>query len=101
MTKSDKTKNGQRAGYRWLVLILVLFCEFMVHAWVRTESTQAILKISSAQAGITKKLSYGKALSVERDRLKSDTRITGIALTRLGLSPDTFSQTIYLSEDGQ
>jgi len=44
-------------------------------------------------------LSYGKALSVERDRLKSDTRITRIAGTRLGLSPDAFSQIIYLSKD--
>ncbi len=99
MTQPDKTKKGQRVGYRWLALILVLFCEFMVHAWVRTESTQTILRISSAQSGITKRLSYGKALSVERDRLKSNTRITRIAGTRLGLSPDAFSQIIYLSGD--
>ena len=99
MTKRDKTQNGQRVGYRWLALIAVLFCELMVHAWVRTESSQTIVKISNAQVGITKAISYGKALSLERDRLKSDTRITKIARTRLGLSTDTFNQTIYLSGD--
>jgi cell division protein FtsL len=97
MTKNNKTQEKQRVGFRWLALILVLFCELMVHAWVRTESTQAIVRISNAQAGITKSLSYGRALSVERDRLKSDARITRIARTHLGLSPDTFNQTIYLS----
>lgn len=103
MITKNKTKNrhqpGGRVGYRWLALILVLFCELMGHAWVRTESTQAILRISNAQAAITKRLSYGKALSVERDRLKSDSRITRIARTRLGLLTDTFNQTIYLSGD--
>ena len=97
MTIKHKTQPSQRVGYRWLALILVLFCELMVHAWVRTESTQAIVRISNAQAGITKSLSYGRVLSVERDRLKSDARVTRIARTHLGLSPDTFSQTIYLS----
>jgi cell division protein FtsL len=87
----------QKIGYRWLALILVLFCELMVHTWVRTESTQAILRISQAQAEITKKASYGKALAVERDRLKTDSRITRIARTRLGLSTNIFNQTIYLS----
>ena len=105
MTQRDKTQNGQQpgggVGYRWLALILVLFCELLGHAWVRTESTQTILRISNAQAGITKAISYGKALSVERDRLKSDNRITKIARTRLGLSTDTFDQTIYLSGDEQ
>ncbi len=103
MTTRNKIQNtkqaGGRVGYRWLALILVLFCELMGHAWVRTESTQAILRISNAQAAITKATSYGKALSVERDRLKSDSRITRIARTHLGLSADTFNQTIYLSGD--
>jgi len=101
MTIKHKTQKKQRVGYRWLALIVVLFCELMVHAWVRTESTQTIVRISNAQAGITKSLSYGRALSVERDRLKSDARITRIARTHLGLSTDTFSQTLYLSGDAQ
>jgi cell division protein FtsL len=99
MTPKHKPLEKQRVGYRWLALILVLFCELMVHAWVRTESTQTILRISNAQTAIAKSLSYGRALSVERDRLKSDARITRIARTHLGLSPDTASQTIYLSRD--
>jgi len=89
----------QKIGYRWLALILVMFCELMIHTWVRTESTQTILRISQAQAEIVKKISYGKALAVERDRLKSDARITRIARTRLGLSTNIFNQTIYLSEE--
>ena len=101
MTRKHTKQQKQRVGYRWLALILVLFCELMVHAWVRTESTQTIVRISNAQAGITKSLSYGRALSVERDRLKSDARITRIARTHLGLSTDTFSQTLYLSGDAQ
>jgi cell division protein FtsL len=101
MEINPKIQPNQRVGYRWLALILVLFCELMVHAWVRTESTQTILRITNAQADITKNLSYGHALSVERDRLKSDARITRIARTHLGLSPDTFSQIIYLSRDDQ
>ncbi|MBU0971697.1 MAG: hypothetical protein KKC20_13670 [Proteobacteria bacterium] len=97
MTLKNTTQNRQRIGFRWLALIAILFCELMIHAWVRTESTQAILRISHAQAGITKNLSYKKELSVERDRLKSDTRITKIARTHLNLSTDAFSQTLYLS----
>ncbi len=85
-----------RAGLRWLALILILFCELMAHTWVRTESTQSILRISKSQAEIHKKLSYRKALGLELDRLKSDARITRIARSRLGLSTDIFNQTIYL-----
>ncbi|MCP3941276.1 MAG: hypothetical protein GY710_07320 [Desulfobacteraceae bacterium] len=99
MTARNKTQNRQRVGFRWLALIIVLFCELMAHAYVRTESTQTIVRISNAQAGITKSLSYGEALSVERDRLKSDVRITKIATTRLGLSTDIFNKIIYLSGD--
>ena len=97
MTIKNKSHKKQSPGFRWLVLIAVLFCELLTHAWVRTESTQTILRISNAQAGIAKDRSYGDALSVERNRLKSDERITRIARTRLGLSTDTFNQTIYLS----
>lgn len=97
---TDKISTEQGARYRWLVLILILFCEFMAHTWVRTESTQTILRISKAQAGVAKKLSYRNALAVERDRLKSDDRITQIARTHLDLSTDLFNQTIYFSGDG-
>jgi hypothetical protein len=47
---------------------------------------------------LVKKTSYRKALSVERDRLKSDNRITRIAKTRLNLFTDTANQIIYLSD---
>ncbi len=90
-------QKPHRKGLRWLALILVLVCELMAHAWVRTESTQSMMRISEAQTEIQKKISYRKALSLERDRLKSDARITRIARTRLGLSSDIFNQTVYLS----
>jgi len=101
MNIKTKPHEKQSPGFRWLILIAVLFCELLTHAWVRTESTQTILRISEAQAGIAKAMSYGDALSVERNRLKSDERITRIASTRLGLSTDTFSQTIYLSGENR
>ncbi len=96
MTKPQNNLIQHRAGLRWLALILILFCELMAHTWVRTESTQSILRISKTQAEIHKRLSYRKALGLELDRLKSDSRITRIARSRLGLSTDIFNQTIYL-----
>jgi cell division protein FtsL len=87
----------QRAGFRWLAVIIVLFCELLAYTWVRTESTQTILRMSRAQEVYREKTSYNKALSVERDRLNSDDRITRIAKTRLNLSSDTLEQTVYLS----
>lgn len=95
MVKKREIQVPQQKGLRWFALILVLVCELMAHAWVRTESTQTILRISQAQTQIQKTLSYGKALGLERDRLKSDARITRIARTRLGLT-EVAGQTIYL-----
>ncbi len=96
MAKPQNNLIQHRAGLRWLALILILFCELMAHTWVRTESTQSILRISKNQAEIHKRLSYRKALGLELDRLKSDSRITRIARSRLGLSTDIFNQTIYM-----
>jgi hypothetical protein len=87
----------QRAGFRWIAVIVVLFCELLAYTWVRTESTQTILRVSRAQEIHREKISYHKALSVERDRLNSDERITRIAKTRLNLSGDTLGQTVYFS----
>ena len=87
----------QNVGFRWFVIICLIFCELLVYTWIRTESTQTILRVSKAQAAHIKETSYHNALSVERDRLKSDERITRIAKTRLNLSTDTLNQTIYFS----
>jgi hypothetical protein len=95
---SPKKVEPQKAGFRWLVLIGLLFIELLVYTWVRTESTQTILRVSKARAEHIKKTSYGKALSVERDWLKSDERITRIAKNLLDLSVDTLEQTIYISD---
>ncbi len=86
----------QRAGYRWLLIIAIIFCELLIYTWVRTESTHATIRVSRYRDSLTQQNSYGKALSVERDRLRSDDRITKIAKTRLNLSTDTSKQTIYL-----
>ena len=88
-----------RKGLRWFALILVLVCELMAHTWVRTESTQTMVRIAQAQEEIQNTLSYRKALGLERDRLKSDARITQIARTRLGMTSDISNQTVYLSGD--
>ncbi len=81
---------------KWFALILVLVCESMAHAWIRTESTQAMIRISQAQTQIQTTISYRKALWLERDRLKSDVRITRIARTRMGLTSEVSEKTIYL-----
>ncbi|HKK99868.1 MAG TPA: cell division protein FtsL [Desulfotignum sp.] len=86
-------------GVKWLVLICVLFGELLVHTWVRTESTQTIVEISTAQARLSDLISYQKALTLERDRLKSDDRIIRIARSQLGLTSDVFNQTIYLGKE--
>ncbi|WP_300461354.1 hypothetical protein [Desulfobacula sp.] len=98
---APKAVAQQKAGFPWMIAICLIFCELLVHTWVRTESTHTILRVSEAQERYIQKMSYHKALSMERDRLKSDGRITRIAKTRLNLSIDTLDQTIYLSgEDG-
>jgi len=97
MVRPNEIRKHHRRGLRWFALILVLVCELLAHTWIRTESTQAILRISETQTDIQKTISYRKALGLERDRLKSDARITRIARTRLGLSSEIFNQTIYLS----
>ncbi len=97
MKRTHDIQKPHRKGLRWLALILVLVCEFMAHVWIRTESTQSMVRISKVQTQTQKIVSYRKALSLERDRLKSDARITRIARTRLGLSSETSNQTIYLS----
>lgn len=99
MVRPNEIRKPHKRGLRWFFLILVLVSELLVHTWVRTESTQAMMRISKVQADIQKAISYRKALGLERDRLKSDARITRIARTRLGLSSDNFNRTIYLPGD--
>ena len=54
--------------------------------------------IAKTESQIRDMADYRQALSVELERLKSEARITRIARTRLGLTPDIFNQTIYLSK---
>lgn len=90
-----KTIQPKTPGFHWVVIIGIIFCELLTYTWVRTESTQTILQMSGFQKQFIEKVSYQKALSIERDRLKSDGRITRIAKTRLNLATHTLSQTIY------
>ena len=90
-----KVIQPEKARFHWFVIICIIFCELLMYTWVRTESTQTILQISSAQKLLEKKISYQKELSVERGQLKSDDRITTIARTQLNLISDTLNQTIY------
>lgn len=98
-TKKNRPQNDllqQKEGFRWLFIIFIIFCELLAYTWIRTESTQTILRVTRAQELNANKASYHNALSVERDRLKSDDRITKIAKTRLNLSTDDLNQIIYL-----
>ncbi|MCM2285405.1 MAG: cell division protein FtsL [Desulfobacula sp.] len=99
MMKSPIPKKN--TGSLWLLIIFILFVELMAYTWIRTESTQALLRISQAEERLLEKRSYHKALLAEMEWLKSDARITRIARNRLNLSTVTMGQTIYLSgEDG-
>ncbi len=91
-----KQIKPQREGFRWLIIIGIIFFELLIYTWIRTESTQASIRVSKYRDSLAGQNSYLKALSVERDRLRSDDRITKIAKTRLNLSTDTSKQTIYL-----
>jgi hypothetical protein len=94
-----KNTKPQTRGLAWIIIICVIFGELLTYTWIRTESTHTILRVSAAQGALVRKISYNKALSVERDRLKSDDRITRIAKSKLNLSTDTSNPTIYLSGD--
>lgn len=101
MNQKRTATKKRTTGTKWLVLICVLFGELLVHTWVRTESTQTILEISSAQARLSALLSYQKELTLERDRLRSDDRIIRIAASQLNMTSDVFNQTIYLGKENQ
>jgi hypothetical protein len=86
------------SALKWMVILSVLFGELLLHAWVRTWATQVTLEISLAQSRLSGLLSYQRELTLERDRLKSDNRIIGIARSQLGLTEDVFNQTLFLEK---
>lgn len=92
----DSIQN--RKELRWVLLIIVLAAELICNAWIRSESNQAMIMVARTESQIRDMADYRQALSVELERLKSEARITRIARTRLGLTPDIFNQTIYLSK---
>lgn len=92
-----KPVKQQKELLGWLLVIIVIFCQLLTYTWVRTESRQTISRISKAREAHAQKIAYNKALSVEKERLISDERITRIARTRLSLSNDISGQTIYFS----
>lgn len=94
--KIDSIQNCKEL--RWFLLIIVLAAELICNAWIRSESSQAMIRIAKTESQIRDMADYRQALSVELERLKSEARITRIARTRLGLTPDIFKQTIYLSK---
>ncbi len=96
---SKKVTAQQSAGFKRLIAISIIFCELLVYAWVRTETTQTMLRISKAERRLMKNQSYQTALSLEIDRLKSEDRITRIATSRLNLFKDSGNSTYYLSKE--
>ncbi len=96
MNARKEPVKSQKYGYWWLAVIIVLVAQLMVHAWIRTESTQTIVDISKTQTILREKQSRTNTLTLERDHLKSDARITAIAKANLGLIQDIFNRTVYL-----
>jgi cell division protein FtsL len=92
---SRQSLKPQKSGLRWILIICIIFCQLLAYTWVRTESTQTMIRVSGAKENHAQKIAYYKALSVEKERLKSDERITRIAKTKLNLLTDTQDQTIY------
>lgn len=88
----------KKIGWHWFIIIAVLFCELLGHAWIRTESRHAMLRISSAENILIGHHSYQKALSIEVDRLKAEERIRRIATNRLDLIRDPGTQIHYLPQ---
>lgn len=96
-TPQKQTASIQnQTGLLCFFLIIVLAAELICNAWIRSESNQAMIMIAKTENRIQDLADYRQALGVEIERLKSDTRITRIARTRLGLAPDIFNETIYL-----
>ncbi|PIE63181.1 MAG: cell division protein FtsL [Desulfobacter postgatei] len=95
--QTDATQS--RKGLLWFFLILVLAAELICNSWIRSESSQAIIRITDTERRLRKLAAYRQALGVEIERLKSEARITRIARTRLGLASDIFNQTIYLPKE--
>ena len=61
-----KNIQPQKAGFRWIAIICLIFFELLAYTWVRTESTQTILRVSKAQETLINKNSYNKALQIGR-----------------------------------
>lgn len=91
-----RTRSHQN-GFRWLMIISIVFCGLLTHTWIRTESTQTMIRISEAEKKLLKMLSYQKELSLEIDHLKSEDRIRRIARSRLDLLRDIGENTHYIS----
>ena len=87
------------SALKWVLILSVLFGELLLHTWVRTGATQVTLEISLAQSRLSDLLSYQKELTLERDRLKSDTRIIAIGRSQLSLTEEVFNQTIFLGKE--
>ena len=96
---TQKTLQPQKASTHWVAIIFILFSLLLAYTWTRTETTQTMLRLSEAQRSLSEKMSYQKALSIERDRLKSDSRIIGIASRKLNLFKGSPGQIVYLDSD--
>ncbi len=96
-TIQKKNIHPPKKGIIWIFIISLFFAELLVYTCIRIESTHTVIRISQVHKEYAKALAYHKSLVVERDRLKSDERITRIARTRLNLSSPAAQQIIYLA----
>lgn len=93
-----KDPDSTKIHFRWILILCLIFCQLILYTWLRTESTQAIFRISSLKQSLAEKTTYHKQMRLEEERLRSDQRITHIAKTKLNLSGNPVKQTIYFSE---
>lgn len=87
-----------RAGFRWLFVIVVLFSLLLIHAWVRTETTQTMIRITEIEKSLLDATRYQRELQLEIDSLRSEERIRRIAIGQLNLVRDNGENTHYLEK---
>lgn len=96
-----KKPKNQKKSLIWLAVIGLIFCEVMVHTWVRNEHTHTLLQVSRAQTMLDEMRSHNSALEIEKNRLQSEDWIMEYAKNRLGMIDETLVKTIYLPKDAR
>lgn len=101
VSAKNKTKtqhNPAGFGFRWLIVLTVLFGQLLIYTWVRTETRHAMIDLSKARIKLTQAGERQKNLNFTINRLIAENRIREIAVNQLYLLSESNVPTIYLNE---